>query len=282
MPELPEVETMARDLHRLIRGTTISGAQVGYANLLVGITPRGLNRWVADFTIGAVRRRAKSLIIVEAGGPRRLIFAPRMTGAPRVTAAGVARARHEHLIFPLSDGRELRLYDPRRFGRLTPATEERGALRNLRGDDPFASIGPEPLEPDWSLALFRAALARHPRARIKGLLLDQSLVAGIGNIYADESLWRARIHPERAAGSLHVSESRALWRAIRTILARAVERRGSKIATFDAPGGGASMQRELAVYGRAGASCRRCGRAIRRIYLGGRSTHYCDRCQAHP
>ena len=260
MPELPEVETMARDLHRLIRGTTISGAQVGYANLLVGITPRGLNRWVADFTIGAVRRRAKSLIIVEAGGPRRLIFAPRMTGAPRVAAAGVARARHEHLIFPLSDGRELRLYDPRRFGRL----------------------GPEPLEPDWSLALFRTALARHPRARIKGLLLDQSLVAGIGNIYADESLWRARIHPERLAGSLHVSESRALWRAIRTILARAVERRGSKIATFDAPGGGASMQRELAVYGRTGASCRRCGSAIRRIYLGGRSTHYCDRCQAHP
>lgn len=279
MPELPEVETMARDLDALLRGATIRGAVVTHPKLLVSIDPPGLERWVEGMTIAGVRRRAKSLILEEAAGARRLIFAPRMTGEPRVVAAGAPVARHEHLRFPLDDGRELRFADPRRFGRLTPAIEGAGGLHDLVGRDPFSLIGPEPLGGAWSLGAFRRALGARPRARIKPLLLDQRLVAGIGNIYADEALWRARIHPERSAGSLSAGESERLWDEIGSVLRRAVERRGSRIATYRSPGGGSSMQDELAVYARAGSPCRRCGAALLKIIVAGRGTHLCPECQ---
>jgi formamidopyrimidine-DNA glycosylase len=282
MPELPEVETMARDLDALLRGATIEGASVAYPKLLVGSSARYLTRWIAGMRIGAVRRRAKSVVIVEADGPRRLIFAPRMTGEPRVALPGVPRERHEHLRFPLADGRELRFADPRRFGRLTPALEEAGRITDLAGRDPFGRTGPEPLDESWDLATFRTLLAGRSRSRIKPLLLDQHAIAGIGNIYADEALWRARIHPERPAGSLTARESGALHRAIREILATAVERRGSRVATYRSPGGGASMQEALSVYGCGGEPCRRCRTSIRKYTLAGRGTHHCPVCQALP
>jgi formamidopyrimidine-DNA glycosylase len=282
MPELPEVETMARDLDALLRGATIRDAVVAHPKLLVAIDPPGLARWIEGMTIAGVRRRAKSLIIAEARGERRLIFAPRMTGEPRVVAAGAPVARHEHLRFPLDDGRELRFADPRRFGRLTAAREGVGGLCDLDGRDPFARIGPEPLEPGWSDERLREQLARRPRVRIKALLLDQRSLAGVGNIYADEALWRARIHPERPAGSLTARESGALHRAIREILATAVERRGSRVATYRSPGGGASMQEALSVYGCGGEPCRRCRTSIRKYTLAGRGTHHCPVCQALP
>jgi formamidopyrimidine-DNA glycosylase len=282
MPELPEVETMARDLDALLRGATLRGARVAHPKLLVATSPTELARWVVGMRVAGVRRRAKSVIVIEANGPRRLVFAPRMTGEPRVTDAGAPVALHEHLRFPLDDGRELRFADPRRFGRLTPAIEETHGIIDLHGRAVFGATGPEPLEDDWTVERLRVGLDRRARARIKGALLDQRLVAGIGNIYADEALWRARVHPERPAGSLDDREIDALWSAIRAILTRAVERRGSRVATYRSPGGGSSMQDELAAYGREGRPCRRCLAPIRKYTLGGRGTHLCDRCQVAP
>lgn len=282
MPELPEVETMARDLDALLRGATIRGAVVTHPKLLVSIDPPGLERWVEGMTIAGVRRRAKSLILEEAAGARRLIFAPRMTGEPRVVAPGAPVARHEHLRFPLDDGRELRFADPRRFGRLIAAFDKGGGLRDLSGRDPFGQTGPEPLEPGWDLSTFSELLVERHRSQIKALLLDQRAVAGIGNIYADEALWRASVHPKRPAGSLSESESGLLWHAIRDILATAVERRGSRIATYRAPNGASKMQDELAVYARDGEPCRRCAATLLKLIVAGRGTHVCPRCQAAP
>jgi DNA-formamidopyrimidine glycosylase len=190
---------------------------------------------------------------------------------------------HVHVVLPLDDGREIRFRDMRKFGRIGLYT--RSEVGELETDDgeagPLADLGPEPLEPSFTLRVFRDRL-RGRRGRLKALLTDQSFVAGVGNIYADEALWRARLHPLRSAASLRPDDERRLYRDVRGILAEAVERRGSSIDDYTAPDGDGTMQERLDVYQREGQPCARCGRPIRRIVLGQRATHFCSFCQRLP
>ncbi|HEY4752453.1 MAG TPA: zinc finger domain-containing protein, partial [Candidatus Limnocylindrales bacterium] len=172
----------------------------------------------------------------------------------------------------LDDGREIRFRDIRKFGRV-----------GLYGadDDPFDAIGPEPLDPRFTLREFRRRI-RKRRARLKPLLVDQAFIAGVGNIYADEALWRSKLHPLRTAVTLRPPDERALYRNVIEVLDEAVERRGSSIDDYTAPDGDGEMQERLDVYQRTGQPCRRCGRPIRRIVIGIRSTHFCSFCQRLP
>ena len=146
----------------------------------------------------------------------------------------------------------------------------------------FAGFGPEPLDPAFTAGASSGARLRARKGRLKPLLLDQSFIAGIGNIYADEALWRARLHPLRSAASLRPADERRLYQAIRSILAEAIERRGSSIDDYTAPDGDGEMQERLHVYQRTGEPCPRCGRPIRRIVIGARATHFCSWCQRLP
>jgi formamidopyrimidine-DNA glycosylase len=193
-----------------------------------------------------------------------------MTGHLAPQAAAEPNQKHTHVWLELDDGRELRYTDPRRFGRI--AYLAGAALR-----DELLRFGAEPL--DVRAEEF-AGRIRSRHTRIKALLLDQSVLRGVGNIYADESLWRARIHPARRGSSLSVKEAETLRRVLQEILRRAIAMRGSSITNFlDAAGEPGEYQRRHRVYGREGELCYRCRTPIRRIIVAGRSTHFCPNCQ---
>jgi DNA-formamidopyrimidine glycosylase len=188
---------------------------------------------------------------------------------------------YTRLVLELADGREVRFRDIRKFGKIglygrDPVSGE--LVAEVGGAAVFAALGPEPLDPAFSVRDFRRRLRRRS-GRLKPLLLDQSFVVGVGNIYADEALWASRLHPLRTAGTLRPPDERHLYEAIRTILAEAIERRGSSIDDYTAPDGDGSMQERLQVYQRTGEPCPRCGRAVKRIVVGARSTHFCSWCQ---
>ena len=271
MPELPEVETVVRDLRRLIPGATIIDASTHWARTVRGMAPDAFAAAVAGRRIEGVSRRGKQ-IVVELSGESFLTIHLKMTGQLFVVRQGGLPDPYVRLVLELDDGREVWFRDIRKFGRI-------GLY--VAADDPFAAIGPEPLADTFTLALFRKRL-RTRKGRLKPLLIDQSFVAGIGNIYADEALWAARLHPLRSARSLRPADERRLYLEVRRILAEAVERRGSSIDDYTAPEGDGSMQERLLVYQRAGEPCRRCGRPIRRIVVGGRATHFCSWCQRLP
>jgi formamidopyrimidine-DNA glycosylase len=281
MPELPEVETVARDLRRHVVGATIAEAWVGWARTLRHGTPEGFAAAVAGRTIESVGRRAK-MLVVDLSGDAALTVHLKMTGQLFVVEATTPADPHVRLGLTFTDGRELRFRDIRKFGRVgfyTRGTD--GRLVEPAGGDPFAAIGPEPLDPAFTLRAFRARL-RKRSGRLKPLITDQSFIAGVGNIYADEALWRARLHPLRRAATLRPPDERRLYEAIRGVLTEAVERRGSSIDDYTAPDGDGAMQERLAVYQRAGDACLRCGRPLRRVVVGGRATHFCSWCQRLP
>jgi formamidopyrimidine-DNA glycosylase len=282
MPELPEVETVARDLRGLIVGARIVGADVAWPRTLRHGTPAEFTAAIEGRLITDVGRRGKQ-IVVGLSGDAALTVHLKMTGQLFVVPGTAQPDPYVRLTLVFEDGRELRFRDIRKFGRVgfyvrDPAT---GTLMEPAGGDPFADTGPEPLDPQFNLRLFRARL-RARRGRLKPLIVDQSFIAGVGNIYADEALWLARLHPLRRATTLRPADERRLYDAIRDILGAAVERRGSSIDDYTAPEGDGSMQDQLAVYQRAGADCLRCGRPLRRIVVGGRATHFCSWCQRLP
>src|SRR4051812_27915267 len=272
MPELPEVETVARDLRGLIVGATIVDAATFWDRTLRGITPEDFADGVAGRRIEAVGRRAKQLVVDLSGGAF-LAFPVKMTGQLCVVAKGGAEDPYVRLVLTLEDGREIRFRDIRKFGKI--------GLYLPDAADPFERIGPEPLGDAFTVRAFRRRL-RARKGRLKPLLLDQTFIAGVGNIYADEALWAARLHPLRTARTLRPADERRLWAEIRRILAEAVIRRGSSIDDYTAPDGDGEMQDHLEVYQRTGAACRRCGRPIRRIVIGSRATHFCSWCQRLP
>jgi formamidopyrimidine-DNA glycosylase len=283
MPELPEVETVARDLRPRILGATIVGARTSWARTLRTHTPEAFAEAVAGRRIEAVGRRAKQLV-VELSGDAALTIHLKMTGQLFVVPAETLVDPYVRLILELADGREIRFRDIRKFGRIglygrDPATGE--PVVELGGAAVFAGIGPEPLDPAFTVREFRRRLRRR-KGRLKPLLLDQSFVAGVGNIYADEALWVARLHPLRTAATLRPPDERHLYESIRTILTEAIARRGSSIDDYTAPDGDGSMQERLQVYQRTGDSCPRCGRPVKRIVIGARSTHFCSWCQRLP
>ena len=285
MPELPEVETVARDLRALVVGARIEGVRVTWERTLRSGDPAAFAGAVIGRTISAVGRRAK-LVVLELDGPERgaITIHLKMTGQLFVVPADAPDDRYVRVTLELGDGRELRFRDIRKFGRIglsrrDPVTNELvGELGGVKG---FIGFGPEPLDPAFTIGRFRARL-RGRRGRLKPLLMDQAFVAGVGNIYADEALWAARLHPLRRVASIRRTDELRLYRELRRILAEAVERRGSSVDDYTAPEGDGSMQDHLAVYQRTGEPCPRCGRPIRRIVVGARSTHLCTFCQRLP
>ena len=292
MPELPEVETVARDLDRWVAGARIADTRVGWERTIRH--PQPPERFVAELrgaTIARVGRRAKTVLIHLEDG-RVLTVALRMTGALIVAPPGTEDDPYARVVFQLADGRQLRYRDVRKFGRIglweggglrarkqTRVREPRAAYRV---GDVFARHGPEPLAPSFSFARFAERL-RHRSGRLKSLLLDQSFVAGIGNIYADEALWRARLHPLRTADTLTDEEARRLYRSIRSVLRQGVQNRGASFSDYVGADGepGANAER-LKVYRRTGEPCYRCGRPISRVVVGQRGTHFCPLCQRLP
>ncbi|HEY7969696.1 MAG TPA: DNA-formamidopyrimidine glycosylase, partial [Candidatus Limnocylindrales bacterium] len=249
MPELPEVETVARDLRPLITGATIVDATTLWPRTLRGITPEAFADGISGRRIESVGRRGKQLVI-ELSGDALMTIHLKMTGQLFVVPQGGHEDPYVRLVLTLEDGREIRFRDIRKFGKI-------GLY--LAAEDPFAAIGPEPLSDAFTVKVFRRRL-RARKGRLKPLLLDQSFVAGVGNIYADEALWAARLHPLRTARTLRPPDERHLWTEVRRILAEAVIRRGSSIDDYTAPDGDGEMQDHLEVYQRTGEPCRRCGR----------------------
>jgi formamidopyrimidine-DNA glycosylase len=270
MPELPEVETYARDLDHALRGRVLQGAWVGWAAQAPCNRPAALGGEVAGRTVLSVSRRGKYLVMELDRGW--LIIHLKMSGRLVVEPSDEPARRHAHVIFRLDGGDELRFLDPRKFGRVYLVDDPAGVLGRL---------GPEPLGCELTAEAFSLRLTGR-RRRLKPLLLDQEFLAGLGNIYVDESLWAARLHPLRPAASLGEAEARGLHAAIRDVLRLAIAARGTSLGDGsyrDLTGNPGEMQGSLAVYGRAGAKCLRCGGPIERITVGGRGTHLCPRCQ---
>lgn len=283
MPELPEVETVARDLRGLVVGAEIVGATSLWHGTLRTHTPDAIGPALAGRRIVSVGRRGKQLVLAL-GADAVLTVHLKMTGQLFVVPRSTPVDPHVRLVIAFADGRDLRFRDIRKFGKIGLYAVDPGSgepVRELGGSAVFAGTGPEPLDEAFTVRAFRERL-RGRRGRLKSLLLDQAFVAGIGNIYADEALWAARLHPLRSAATLRRADERRLYTHVRRILAEAIVRRGSSIDDYTAPDGDGSMQEHLLVYQRAGQPCERCGRPVRRIVVGSRATHFCSWCQRLP
>ncbi len=271
MPELPEVETIVAGLRPKLTGLVIQDIQVLLPSLLRKDRTFRLQR-LRGKRIESVRRRGK-MILVECQDRLFLIFHLKMTGRLLWTSRRTRADKHTHLVVSFR-GRtdELRFRDVRKFG----------FLRCLEASDPLEcrelrDLGPEPLDLDLESFVH---LFRGRKGRLKSLLLDQTFLAGIGNIYADEILFEAELHPLTPAGSLTRKQKEKLWAAMGRVLRRAIAAGGSSIRDFkDANGAEGHFQQEHRVYGRASLPCPRCGTKIRRMKIGGRASSFCPRCQ---
>ena len=273
MPELPEVETVVRDLRPLLVGRRVVAVRAGAKKLR---TP-WRKAWGAALTgaaVEAVRRRGKWIVVdLSTGG--RLVVHLGMTGQFTVAAGDADVTNHLHLRFDLDDGRQLRFRDPRRFGSAELFPDEAAVLTHLA-----ERLGPEP--GDLDPAAFRAALRRTVRT-LKAVLLDQTVVAGVGNIYADEALHRSGLHPQRRGTTVTAAEADRLREAVTAVIAHAIEHRGSTIRDYvGGAGQRGGYQDEFRVYGRTGEPCPGCAAAIEVVRVAGRSSHYCPRCQPAP
>jgi formamidopyrimidine-DNA glycosylase len=228
---------------------------------------------IAGRQVMSVGRRGKYLLIgLDAG---HLLIHLKMSGRLSVAPAGEPLDKHTHTVFDLDDGRQLRFQDTRKFGRVYLVDEI---------DEVTGKLGPEPLADDFTVDDFCRLLALRS-GRLKSLLLNQQFLAGIGNIYADEALFAAQLHPLRRADSLTPNEQARLYEAIRAVLQRAIEDHGTTLGDggyVDAWGQTGAYQERIAVYGRQGAACFSCRTTIERMVIGGRSTHYCPTCQVEP
>ena len=271
MPELPEVETIARTLEPAVRGRVVAAVELIYLPLLRRGGQEGLEALRGRRVLG-VRRRGKMLLI-ECERGRTLVFHLKMTGQFLFAGRGEARDKHTRLAVSFEDGTdELRFRDVRKFGFLLCVE---GIPETVCSE--LACLGPEPL--DVGLAEFAAILGRR-KGRIKSLLLDQTVIAGIGNIYADEMLFDARIHPETPASTLGKQAVERLFDAMKKILTLAIAEKGSTLQDYrDAEGKAGNFQFFHKVYDRKGEPCVLCGTPVRMTRLGGRSSHFCPKCQ---
>ena len=270
MPELPEVETARRGLAPHLAGRRIAAVRVRQRHLRWPV-PAGLGRRLAGTAIEALERRAKYLLLRTEAGTVLLHLG--MSGSLRLVPAALPPDRHEHLDLVLDDGRALRLRDPRRFGAVL------WAGRRPEGHPLLAGLGPEPLGPHFhGEHLHRRARGR--RVAVKPFLMDARVVAGVGNIYATEALFRAGVDPRLPAGRLRPVRWERVAGAVREVLEQALAAGGTTLRDFvDARGRPGWFARELAVYGRAGEPCPRCGTSIRCVRLGQRSSYWCPSCQ---
>jgi formamidopyrimidine-DNA glycosylase len=269
MPELPEVETIARALRQGAQGPALPGRRI------TGVTAR----WPRHFTtpkLPSFRKRIRDRRILDVSRRGKYLVFPldeetmlihlRMSGDLRLAPSEQEAERFEHTLFHLDNGWDLRFSDSRKFGRVSLVSDTKKV---------FGALGPEPLDGDFTPDLLGELLARH-RRMLKPLLLDQSFIAGIGNIYADEALHIARLHPLRRSDTLDSEQVYALWSGIREALQAGLEHNG---ASIDWVYRGGSFQNHFRVYGREGDPCPSCGTAISRIVVGQRGTHLCAHCQ---
>jgi formamidopyrimidine-DNA glycosylase len=273
MPELPEVETIVADLRPHLVGRTVVRCELLFPTIVRHPEPEVFIDSVVGMRISAVGRRGK-YILIRLVDDLVLVVHLGMSGQLRLVDPATPLANHTHVVFDLDDGRQLRYRDPRRFGRLLLGTES--ALLDARA---MPSLGPEPIDPAFGADDLHQRF-RNRRALLKAVLLDQSTIAGVGNIYADESLHRARLRPDRIAGSLSKKSIRRLHEALRHSLLVAIQNRGSSVDTYrDAWGEFGGQQEKLLVYGRAGEPCFTCGRPLSLVRIAGRSSVFCRRCQ---
>jgi formamidopyrimidine-DNA glycosylase len=283
MPELPEVETIARGLRLTVLGRRILSVTLRKTDFIDD--PSLIERHLPGRRIEAVERYGKFMLLrlsapqgeehsaTGDNAPAALLVHLGMTGHIASTAVAQPWEKHTHASFALDDGRELRYTDARRFGRLAYLS---AALLPAE----LEGFGADPLEVTADEFATRIR-ARH--SRIKALLLDQAVLRGVGNIYADESLWRAKIHPAKLGASINHKQAGVLHRALQDILKRAIVMRGSSIANFvDGEGNAGEYQQHHRAYGREGEKCYRCGAIIRRAIVAGRSSFFCFKCQISP
>ena len=271
MPELPEVETTRRGLEPHLVGQRIDSITVRERRLRWPV-PRQLNKQASGSKIRAVERRGKYLLI-DCGGKGWIIIHLGMSGRLRVLPQTTPHARHDHIDIVLSSGMLVRFTDPRRFGALLWTNKHPAQHALLR------SLGPEPLE-DCFDAEWLHARTRGRSVAIKLALMNSNLVAGVGNIYANEALFRARINPRTKAGRLSLQRCASLVTAIRETLRDAIAAGGSSLRDFfDTDGSPGHFQQQYMVYARQGEPCKQCGTVIRGVRLGQRSSFYCTRCQ---
>ena len=300
MPELPEVETIVADLRPHLVGRTIVRAELPFPTIVRHPEPEVFVDSVAGMRINAVRRRGK-FILMDLDNDLLLVVHLGMTGQLRLVDADAPIEKHTHAIltldgdasspsggarhlprqrgsdlpsFPSRPSQQLRYRDPRRFGRLLLGTQE-----SLLASKKMPRLGPEPIDPAFAPdELYRSLRKRH--TSLKAVLLDQGAIAGVGNIYADESMHRARLRPDRMAAGLSRKSAQRLHESLRDSLLMAIRNRGSSVDTYrDAWGELGGQQEKLLVYGRAGEPCFTCGRPLKMIRLAGRSTVFCTKCQ---
>ncbi|GAE27911.1 formamidopyrimidine-DNA glycosylase [Halalkalibacter wakoensis JCM 9140] len=273
MPELPEVETVSRTLRQLVIGKTISSVDVYWANIIK--KPDDVEQFKQELigqTIHEINRRGKFLVFVL--DDLTLVSHLRMEGRYGLFQKDETLTPHTHVVFTFSDGTELRYQDVRKFG--TMHIFKKGTEEDYL---PLSQLGVEPFSETFTVDLMKKAFQNTTRT-IKVVLLDQKTVVGLGNIYVDEALFKARIHPERIASSLTLEELTKLHEAIITTLKEAVELGGSSIKSYvNGQGEMGMFQQQLTVYGRKGEPCVTCGLEIDKTVVGGRGTHFCRNCQ---
>jgi len=270
MPELPEVETVVRGLRDDVEGRTFTHAQIHWAREIATPTPREFAARIAGQRITSLDRRAKYIVFNLSVDT--LLVHLKMTGRLYVAEPGqvVNDDRWVRVTLGMDDGKELRFSDSRKFGRMALV----GNAEDITG-----KLGPEPLEDAFTLKIFRERIGKRS-SKIKPLLLDQTFVAGIGNIYADEALWRAQINPHRTADTLTEDETKQLHKAIRKVLSDGVRYEGASVRWYRKPDGTKGQsQNHFNVYDQADKPCPRCGTPIRKVWLSQRGTHFCPICQ---
>jgi formamidopyrimidine-DNA glycosylase len=273
MPELPEVETVRRSLEIVLPAKVFVGLQVRQARLRFAVDEERLQDLILHRKILQLTRRAKYLVIHFSGG-NCLVLHLGMTGQVLILSAAQPLDKHDHIIFALDNGQELRFRDPRRFGNVFAIEAEKLAEHEL-----FRHLGPEPLAADFTPEyLFRRS--RKLKKPVKNFVMDQQVVVGVGNIYASESLFLAGIHPLTAVGRISLGRWQKLCAAIRQVLQEALALGGTTIDDFrNSDGTSGYFQQKLRVYGRKGEPCLKCQTMIGSQVLAGRSTFYCPKCQ---
>jgi formamidopyrimidine-DNA glycosylase len=274
VPELPETETIARDLARAISGTTIVDVRVTRSDVLREVTARQLKMRVTGTTVHRAWRRAK-LIVLDLSSEDRIVVQPRFTGAMLIDAGALPEEerRYSTVEFLLDDGRSLHYRDIRRLGTVALMSPARFAKYS-------DALGAEPLADDFT-ATELSVILRASRQAVKRVLMDQRRLVGVGNIYANEVLWRAGIDPSRSATALSPAETTRLFAELRDVLSAAVKARGTSFRDYrDASGERGSFVEQLQAYGREGLPCARCGRRLTSTHeIDGRSTVFCYACQ---